>query len=282
MTSDPDCFRDLSLNVQGSASPISPTPQPPITTEDGSLTLRHPETGEPYHARQGARGEALAKFITPSRLAERLRRGPVVLLDAGFGLGINCLEALRVAEETAAHPLRVECVDREAESLARALSLQPGHPVFTALAEEGRWEGGGHAARFHLADLRDWIRERIEPLDLIYHDPFSPMKNTEAWTVELFAEYHRVLSPDGMLLTYSESTAVRAGLARAGFAVSPTPATSPHRGGTAAARDPALLASPFPPGHFSQPPASVCYHDPDFKDTAQAIRRRREAEVRGL
>lgn len=260
------------MNVQDSVSPIR--------TDDGSLTLRHPETGEPYHAREGARGEALAKFIAPSRLAERLRRGPVVLLDAGFGLGVNCLEALRVAGETAAHPLRVECVDREPESLARAFSLRPGHPALAALKESGRWEDGDRGVRFHLADLRDWIRRREAPLDLIFHDPFSPLKNTEAWTVELFAEYRRVLSPDGMLLTYSEATAVRAGLARAGFAVSPTPATPPHRGGTAAARDPALLAEPFPADSFARPPASVCYHDPDMRGTAQAIRRRREAEVR--
>ena len=49
--------------------------------KDGSLTRRHPGHGEPYHAHEGARSEAEAKFITPSALREKINdpRGP----DAG-------------------------------------------------------------------------------------------------------------------------------------------------------------------------------------------------------
>jgi tRNA U34 5-methylaminomethyl-2-thiouridine-forming methyltransferase MnmC len=131
--------------------------------------------------------------------------------------------------------------------------------------------------RAHVGDLRHTLK-RIEPgVDLIFHDPFQPLRNSEAWTVEVFGLLADLLKPDGLLLTYSQSRIVRAGLVEAGLAVGATPAAPPHRGGTAAARAPDLLAHPLPEpeGGWGEP-----FRDPGLDDTPARIRSRREAATR--
>ena len=255
-------------------------PLPPILTADGSATLHHPGARENYHALEGARSEAEVKFVRPSELAARLARGPVVLLDAGFGLGVNGRAAVETAARAAGHPLEVHGVENDPEALDRALSLSPDCPMLRALRRHGVWESPHARVIFAPMDLRHWVYQRAEPVDLVFHDPFSPMKNTEGWTVDLFRAYRRLLADDGAVLTYSEATAVRAGLFQAGFAVGSTPAVSPHRGGTIATPRREALAHPLDPAGFAAFPACVPYRDPTLADSGRTIRARREAEVR--
>jgi hypothetical protein len=70
-------------------------------------------------------------------------------------------------------------------------------------------------------DLRNRVPQLQGPFDAVFHDPFSPQKMPELWTVDLFREYHRLLQPrNGRLLTYCAAAAVRGGLMEAGFQVS--------------------------------------------------------------
>jgi hypothetical protein len=62
-----------------------------------------------------------------------------------------------------------------------------------------------------------------ESLDIIYHDAFSPTRQSELWTQQLFEQYRRVLKPDGgLMITYSASAAIRNGLLAAGLYLYPT------------------------------------------------------------
>jgi tRNA U34 5-methylaminomethyl-2-thiouridine-forming methyltransferase MnmC len=244
----------------------------PIRTADGSFTLRHPERGETYHAHEGARSEAHSKFIVPARLRERLSRGPVRLLDVGFGLGINCREALHTA---GIGPLHIDSVELEPEALERALTLDPDDPLLLDLKKQHREHV--HANRrvhLHFGDLRDLLPRLPGPYDLIFHDPFSPLKNTECWTVELFIQLRERLKADGVLLTYSESGVVRAALQHAEFLIGATPAVPPHRGGTIA------TLPPFPPDAPLPPQSHLPYREPHPHATAKEIRSAREALVR--
>jgi tRNA U34 5-methylaminomethyl-2-thiouridine-forming methyltransferase MnmC len=218
----------------------------------------------------------LGKFISPSGLADRLRRGPVRLLDVGFGLGMNALAALSVARETAAHPLWIDSLEAEHEALARALLCQPEpeQARLRALAERGVWEEACGGIRLHLGDLRQTLPTLSGSYDLIFQDPFSPLKNTEAWTVEVFALQRALLAPSGLWLSYAEARAVRAGLREAGWRVGASPAVPPHRGGTVAALDERLIPCPL------EDPGAVAYHDPSLSDNAKVIRARREGAVR--
>jgi tRNA U34 5-methylaminomethyl-2-thiouridine-forming methyltransferase MnmC len=227
-----------------------------------------------YHAHEGAQSEARVKFIQPGRLQERLQHGPVRILDVGFGLGINSLEAIAVSGP---HSLHIDSLEIEEESLDRALLVSPAHPVLTEIKATGSWQSSSRSIRLHFGDLRDTLPRLTEPYDLIFHDPFRPLRNTEAWTVEVFQQLARLLTPEGCLLTYSQSKIVRAGLAEAGFLLYDTPESPPHRGGTAATQTRIAFepGCPIPDQSWGIP-----WRDPEGSASGTDIRSRREKEVR--
>jgi len=246
----------------------------PVRTDDGSLTLRHPELGELYHAKEGAWSEAQAKFISPGKLKERLEAGPVRILDVGFGLGLNTLCAL---ETPGSHRLDIHTLDHDEGVWQRALDLRPENQVLSDLAFRGIWKDGSRSVTAMRGDLRDLLADLQPEYDLVFHDPFRPLVNTEAWTLEVFTALNRLLHPQGALLTYSQSRVVRSGLVQAGFRIGETPARPPHRGGTIAVQEAANLEHPLePPPTGWGPP----FRDPDLDRTANEIRSVREAEIR--
>jgi chorismate dehydratase len=198
-----------------------------------------------------------------------LRQGPVRLLDIGFGLGINCRAALDCAEGAA---LQIDTLELEPEALERGLLVSPEDPMILSLLRSGQFEG----VQLHMGDLRQTLQRLSGPYDVIFHDPFSPLKNTEAWTVEVFRLLKEKTAPDGLLATYSESTLVRSALAEAGWQVGTSEAVPPHRSGTLAALDKQQLTHPLNPDSFKTEP----YRDPDFTWNGKRIRSEREAVVR--
>lgn len=247
-----------------------------IKTGDGSYTLRHPELGELYHAQEGAWSEAESKFILPSRLSERLHRGPVKILDVGFGLGINTLCAVNTEGPG---PLDILTLDHDAGVWERAASLQPENRILQSLACSGTWQEGNRSVRALETDLRLCVKELKPEFDLIFHDPFRPLVNTGAWTEDVFKALLTLLCPDGALLTYSQSRIIRAGLVAAGFRIGETVARPPHRGGTIAGLSPEVIPAPLPtPENGWGPP----FRDPELNRDDRDIRSLREAEVRDL
>ncbi len=238
-----------------------------IRTDDGSLTLRHPEVGEAYHSLDGADSETRNKFILPSRLSERLTHGPVNLLDVGFGLGLNCRSALACSGK---YPLHIDSLEIEHQALERGLVVCPDDPLILSLLQSGTFESGRNRVQLHLGDLRQTVKSLCQPYDLIFHDPFSPVRNSECWTVEIFAEMYRLLKPDGALLTYSQSKMVRAALHEAGFILHDTEVPAPHRGGTLACKQGTGLE--FDP--------ALPLRDPGLNASGHEIRSQREAALR--
>ncbi|MCA9815426.1 MAG: hypothetical protein KC652_09945 [Cyanobacteria bacterium HKST-UBA01] len=82
-----------------------------------------------------------------------------------------------------------------------------------------------------LADERQYY-------DLVFHDPFSPRKFPQFWTLDIFLIYRKLLKENsGKLFTYSVAGAVRSALALAGFSVYRTRALGRKTGGTLAVAD---------------------------------------------
>ena len=198
-----------------------------VQTEDGSHTVLHPELNEPYHSRQGAVSEAFHKFVLPTKLEERLKHKNLRLLDVGLGLGVNCRAALSCEDPYGIH---IDTLEQEPAALERGLLAFPDDPLLLQLQQEGQTS----KVQLHLGDLRKTLRTLSSGVDVIFHDPFSPMKNSEAWTVEVFCLMKELIQPDGILATYSESRIVRTGLLEAGWYVGTSEAVPPHRGGTVA------------------------------------------------
>ena len=56
-----------------------------------------------------------------------------------------------------------------------------------------------------------------QSFDLIFHDAFSPQRCPQLWSEEFLKRLGDRLAPEGRLLTYSRSAAVRTSLKRAGL-----------------------------------------------------------------
>jgi predicted O-methyltransferase YrrM len=226
----------------------------PVTTADGSVTLRCPRTGALAHSAAGAWTEARERYVCATRLAERPR--PVRVLDVGTGLGWNLAAALDAAD-----PLEVVTLELDPAPIEAALGLavtgglgppdiaRHHEPVARALREalHGSGEpvpfGGGHL-RLLLGDARRTL-PALGPdfaFDVVFLDPFAPGEDPPLWEAGFLGEVARRLAPGGLLSTYSASLTVRARLANAGLRVGSGPRVGEKAQGTLASPDLVLPA----------------------------------------
>lgn len=71
----------------------------------------------------------------------------------------------------------------------------------------------------HKNDARNFIRSNNTTYNFIFLDAFTPAKCPALWTIEFFNELYNKLEEDGMVLTYSNSAAVRNAFLQNGFSV---------------------------------------------------------------
>jgi len=75
------------------------------------------------------------------------------------------------------------------------------------------------AFNFHTNDARRFIITTPNRYNFIFLDAFTPAKCPALWTVEFFRELYLRLEDDGMILTYSNSAAIRNAFLKNGFYV---------------------------------------------------------------
>src|SRR6185437_7074850 len=93
-----------------------------IETDDGSLSIADPQTGELQHNRAGAYTEAMENYYIPSGVCQRLREHKeLTVLDACYGLGYNSLVTMaELAKAGAAGHVNIIAVERDAQVLQLA------------------------------------------------------------------------------------------------------------------------------------------------------------------
>lgn len=209
-----------------------------VQTSSGDYTLVHPLYGEPYHSiSAGAVRECLEKFLEPSGLlqrAENLKK--VRILDIGFGLGYNVAVAIkRLKDINPSVEIKVLSFERELPQ-----SLPPLPEEFTkyhrllwdSLPE---FERDGIRFRLYLGDARQSILEISEfSAHAVFHDGFSPYRNPELWTFDFLSQIKRLISPEGVWVSYTSSLPVRKALKELGFRIRTTKSVGRKRGGTKA------------------------------------------------
>lgn len=224
-----------------------------VRTSGGALAIRSLDAGEVMHPGVGPLVEAEALYVRQSRLAERLRAGPVVVFDVGLGAGSNALAARAAAEASGG---RLELVSFERDLGALRLALEQGGAfgfdgdsaeAARALLARGRHEDAHTSWRLERGDVLEALVREEAAADVIFWDPFSPRVNPELWTVAAFAAARARAGARATLYTYSASTAVRAAMLLGGWAVGVGDAIGTKRQTTAAAVEVEDLARPLPP-----------------------------------
>ncbi len=190
--------------------------------------------GDVYHSAHGGPEQARHVFLGGNDLPGRWQRqARFVILETGFGLGLNFLTtwAAWAADPERCDRLHFISVEKhpfEAADLARA---QTAWPLFAPLAAElqARWPlllpgthrlefaGGRVVLTLIFGDATRELREIEAEVDAFYLDGFSPARNPELWTPELARSLTRLAGPGATLATWSVAGHVRQALDAAGF-----------------------------------------------------------------
>lgn len=207
-------------------------------------TPRSTDYGDVYHTAAGGLEQARQVFMAGCGLPERWQgRQRFTILETGFGLGLNFLATWAAwrADPARSRELHFISTEKHPFSADDLAVLHRAWPELAPLADELRraWPGllpGTH--RLHLGSGADYDRVTLTLLfgdalttlpqlqarvDAIYLDGFSPAKNPELWSPQVFYPLARLAAPGARIATWSVAGTVREGLARAGFRVDKVP-----------------------------------------------------------
>jgi len=205
----------------------------PARFELRDATPYSPAFGDVYHSAAGGLAQAQHVFLggngLPARWAGRDR---FVILETGFGFGLNFLATWRAWKEDPARPRRLHyvAIEKHPFTLADLRSLHETYPEVRseAAALHAAWPplvSGGH--RLELGDVILTLffadiaiaRDLRLSADAIYLDGFAPAKNPDMWTHQVMRALSRLAAADATLATWSVAGPVRDALQATGFGV---------------------------------------------------------------
>jgi len=190
--------------------------------------------GDIYHSADGGTGQARHVFLQGCGLPGAWGgRDSFVVLETGFGTGLNFLTTWAAWRDDPARPARLHFLSVEkhpfrADDLARLHAQWPG---FSALSNEllASWpalmpgfhrialDGGRVQLTLMLGDALDCLPQLQAGVDAFYLDGFAPDCNADLWQPELFDVLAGLARPGALAATYTVAAPVRQGLTQAGF-----------------------------------------------------------------
>lgn len=226
-----------------------------------------PDFGDLYHTRAGADGQARHVFLGGNGLPQRWAACPsFVVLETGFGLGGNFLATWAAwrADPQRCGRLWYVAIEKHPprrDDLARAHAVSPHPALATALLRA--WppltpdlhlvdlDGGRVRLLLALGDIRRVLPDLVLQADAFYLDGFAPARNPAMWERFVLRQLPRLAAPGATVATWSVASAVRQGLAAAGFTVDKQPGFDGKREMTAGRFTP-RFTPPAPPGRVAQ------------------------------
>jgi tRNA U34 5-methylaminomethyl-2-thiouridine-forming methyltransferase MnmC len=270
-------------------------------TADGSTTFWSETFQEAFHSQFGAKQEAIAKFVVPSRILEKAScsgnsEPSLNILDVCYGLGYNtaaaiesvlALSVLALKECGNSSRLQIIALENNLQVPQQAIALGLTNiwsPEVVEILQMVATQQSVHTpnlqVQLRIGDAREAIGSVPERFaDAIFLDPFSPPHCPQLWTVEFMQLLANCLKLDGYLVTYSCAAAVRAAMLAVGFTIGSTTPVGRKSPGTIACLSPDLIT---PLTETEREPlqtrAAIPYRDPTLSDLAVNILNRRQAE----
>ena len=135
--------------------------------------------------------------------------------------------------------------------------------------------------RVFFDDARSTIQTLDGGYDFIFHDGFTPSKQSILWSYEFFNELKRIISSSGNITTYSSSASVRSALIQNGFYVSKISSENRKTSGTFASLSKEFSQIPLSEEETGllKTRAGIVYHDDGMVQSHDEIIKRREEEV---
>ncbi|AMO57259.1 hypothetical protein GZ77_16335 [Endozoicomonas montiporae] len=216
-----------------------------IKTTHARLEWR--ENGQPvssqyndiYFSTQSGVEETVHTFIKPNQLPERftgLSTGECfTIAETGFGTGLSFLCAWQLFDDLAVNGARLHFISTEKHPLQRqdfqrALSLWPLLKKQTSEltgiyqpACQGQqhfvFAGGRVRLTLLIGEVQDTLPDLYGSVDAWFLDGFSPSKNPDMWSINLFEIMAQKSHEQTTFATFTAARMVRDGLTRSGFNV---------------------------------------------------------------
>lgn len=196
--------------------------------------------GDVYHSNQGGPGQSRHVFLAGNHLPARWqRRERFVIVETGFGLGLNFLVTWAAWRADAArcdrlHFISIEKHPLHADDLVRAHARWPElHELANRL--RAHWpsltpgmhrlwlEDGRVALTLFFGDASRALSQLEARADAFYLDGFSPARNPELWSARVCHQLATIASADATLATWSVAGELRRHLAHARWSVERVP-----------------------------------------------------------
>lgn len=200
-------------------------------TSDGSHTLLDERTLETYHSVHGALQESNHIFIEHG--LKVFREKHVKVLEIGFGTGLNALLALHYAHQ---HNLKIDYFTLEKFPVALDVVSQLNYTNLLNCESCGQKFEHLHSAvwdnRVEIDTNFSFTKNKVDlcsfnfekqKFDVVFFDAFSPDRQPELWTDEIFQRIYKQCNIGAILTTYCAKGSVRRALIAAGFNVERLP-----------------------------------------------------------
>ncbi len=260
---------------------------PEVVTADGSKTLYHPVYRQHFHSLAGAVSEAKNKFIAPCQIRKMLRKMKNVrILDIGFGLGVNALEASKLANHVRSGKLNITSLEKDIKTINIAAQKSPKDHALANLAKNLHHKDNFSEIKVIPGDARRTLKNIKTKFHAVFLDPFSHETNPELWTYDFIRMISKKITRKAILATYSAAFPVRGAMIRAGLIIGDSPSFGRKSPGTLAAISSKSIKSPVNEKTMDiilKSTAGLPYRDPGLKNTTDKIceiRRKSVAELR--
>lgn len=196
---------------------------PTFLTGDGSVTIFDRLTGEHYHSVFGAITESTHIFIKNGIC--HCNKEDISIIEVGFGSGLNVFLTLIEAEITGKsiiyHSTEKYPISRElAGKLNYTSFFDEKYADYFNTIHEIPWDTEVQITdHFTLKKIFGDVTcmRFTKKYDVVYFDAFSPEKQQELWTEEMFRKIFNTMSEGGVLSTYCAKGNVKRAMKKAGF-----------------------------------------------------------------
>lgn len=196
-----------------------------------------------YYSSEDGLAETEHVFIQNNQLAERfsalgepLNKLEFVIIETGFGTGLNCLSAIQhfIDQAPANTKLHLISIERYPLTPKDFIKANQNWPMFNDLVTESQVsyaQLSDGLNQFQLCndrvqldlwigDVNECLPNILTPADAWFLDGYAPSKNSDMWSEAMFNQLARLSKSDTTFATFTSAGAVRRQLKRIGFQVS--------------------------------------------------------------
>lgn len=201
-----------------------------IQTEDGSKSLLRKDIEESYHSSFGALNETNTIYVGYGfeYFCSLNKKENINILEIGFGTGLNAIATLKKSNN---RKIFYQTIELYPISISIAENLDYGEQLLLKkefdLLHKCDWEetisiNQDFKIKKCKANACSYDFEK-DFFDVVYFDAFSPEKDSELWSEDMFFKIYDSLKSGGVLTTYCCKGEIKRRMKKAGFIITKLP-----------------------------------------------------------